>query len=150
MEQTNRPRVGIGVLVFNGEGKVLFMHRTSKHAHGTWAGPGGWLEFGETFEDAARREVKEELDLEIEDVKVLGVTNHLYEEDNKQVVTVFVKANKFKGEPKIMEPDKCSEIGWFELGKLPEPLMPAVRVYLESDSTCFCDSGEKYKNCHGK
>ena len=148
--EKERPKVGIGVLVFNDKGKVLFMHRISKHAHNTWAGPGGWLEFGETFEKAAKREVKEELNLDIRDIKVVGVTNHIYKDEGKQVVTVFVKANKFTGEPKIMEPNKCSKFGWFDLGKLPEPLMPSVKMYLESNSNFFCDSGLKYKNCHGK
>ena len=150
MAKENIPRVGIGVLIFNEEGKVLFQHRTGRHAHGTWAGPGGWLEFGETFEQAAKREVKEELDLDIEDVKVVGTTNHIYTDEGKQVVTVFVKTNKFTGKPKLMEPDKHSEFGWFDLSNLPEPVMPSVKLYLETNPNCLCGSEVKYKECHGK
>ena len=150
MNEENIPRVGVGVLIFNKEGKVLFQHRIGKHAHGTWAGPGGWLEYGETFEEAAKREVREELGVDIEDLKVVGATNHIYTDEGKQVVTVFVRASKIAGEPKIMETDKHSEFGWFDLNDLPKPLMPSVKLYLETNPNCLCGSGVKFKDCHGK
>src|ERR1044072_5406670 len=143
------PRVGLGILIFNEKGKIFFIHRISKHANGTWAPPGGYLEFGETFEEGAKREVKEEfdLDLDVEDLKVIGVTNNVYKEEGKQIVGILLRAGKFKGEPKLMEPDKHSEFGWFDLANLPEPIMPPMRQYIDSDTDCFCGSGKKLQDC---
>ena len=55
-----RPKVGIGVLVFNDLNQLLLGRRTSAHGEGEFGPPGGHLEFGESFEDCAIREVKEE------------------------------------------------------------------------------------------
>jgi 8-oxo-dGTP diphosphatase len=64
----NNVRVGIGVFVFK-EGKFLMQKRQGSHGEGTWSCPGGHLEFGESFKDTARREVKEETNLEIDNVR---------------------------------------------------------------------------------
>ena len=52
--------VGCGVILLNSKGQFLMMKRTSKHGQGTWGLPGGHMEFGETFETVAIREVSEE------------------------------------------------------------------------------------------
>ena len=57
------PRVGIGVIVMR-NGLVLLGERIGAHGAGTWALPGGHLEFGESVEQCARREVWEETGLE--------------------------------------------------------------------------------------
>jgi 8-oxo-dGTP diphosphatase len=56
-----RPQVGVGVIIVR-DGKILLGLRRS-HGAGTWALPGGHLEWGETVESCARREVKEETGL---------------------------------------------------------------------------------------
>jgi 8-oxo-dGTP diphosphatase len=146
-DSSKNPRVGLGIFIFNNEGKVFFVHRISKHATGTWAPPGGYLEFGETFEEGAKREVKEEFDLDVDDLKVIGVTNNVYENEGKHIVGILLKAAKFSGDPKIMEPDKHSKFGWFDLTNLPKPIMPPIRQYLDSDAVCFCGSGKKLQEC---
>ncbi|OCT49851.1 hypothetical protein CLCR_07454 [Cladophialophora carrionii] len=55
--------------------KFILGQRLGSHGAGTWALPGGHLEFGESFEDCAAREVMEETGLEVEDVKFLTATN---------------------------------------------------------------------------
>lgn len=67
-------RVGIAVFVFK-EGTFLMQRRTGSHGAGSWSVPGGHLEFGESFEDTARREVKEETGVDIKNVRFGAVTN---------------------------------------------------------------------------
>jgi len=63
MEENKFPKVGIGVIVINREGKVLIGKRIGAHAR-KYSIPGGHLDYGETFESAAIRELKEETDFD--------------------------------------------------------------------------------------
>lgn len=58
-------RVGVGVYIFNQKNRVLLGLRKSQHGQGTWCPPSGHMEYGETNEQAALREVKEETGLEL-------------------------------------------------------------------------------------
>jgi len=70
-----RDFIGVGVfaLVKNSEGKIILTKAKSsekkgKDYEGIWSMPGGTVEFGETCEDALRREIKEELGIDISDI----------------------------------------------------------------------------------
>ena len=53
------PRVGVGAILVR-NGKVLMGKRKNAHGEGSWALPGGHLEFGESLEECATRETYEE------------------------------------------------------------------------------------------
>ncbi|GFN17015.1 nucleotide triphosphate diphosphatase NUDT15 [Aspergillus tubingensis] len=84
------PRVGVGVFVTNHKGQIVLGQRKSSHGAGTWALPGGHLEFNESFEDCAAREVLEETGLKVRDTQFLTATNDIMKEEGKHYVTVFV------------------------------------------------------------
>ncbi|GFG26032.1 nudix hydrolase 1 [Aspergillus udagawae] len=108
------PRVGVGVVVLNREGKVVLGKRKGSHGAGTWAFPGGHLEFGESFEACAVREVLEETGLSIHDVRFLTATNDVMEAEGKHYITVYVGAmvKEDNAQPQILEPEKCDEWRW--------------------------------------
>ncbi|KAL4925827.1 nucleotide triphosphate diphosphatase NUDT15 [Aspergillus undulatus] len=121
-------RVGVGVFALNHEGKFILGQRKGSHGAGTWALPGGHLEYSESFEECALREVLEETGLEIEDAQFLTATNDIMPDDNKHYVTIFVGAHikPGQGEPQILEPKKCAEwrfIGWDEVAREREALV---------------------------
>lgn len=58
--------MGVGAVVFNAEGEIVLIKRGKAPHYGRWMIPGGSLEWGETLEQAAVREVKEETGLDIE------------------------------------------------------------------------------------
>ena len=118
-------QVGLGVLLVK-EGKILLGHRISSHGANTWGLPGGHLDFGETFEDCAIRETKEETDLTVSGLTCVAVTNDLFVEEGKHYVTLFLRADHVVGELKINEPEKCSSWQWFDWHDLPEPLFPSL------------------------
>src|SRR5690349_18066152 len=101
MNDNKQVRVGAGVFVFKA-GTFLMMKRQGSHGAGTWAPPGGKMEFGEAFEDTARREVKEETGLDITNVRFAGVTNDLFHEDGKHFITLWLMSDYAGGEEKIM------------------------------------------------
>lgn len=131
MEHPN-VRVGIGVFLIK-DGKFLIQKRQGSHGEGTWSLPGGHLEFGESFEDTARREVKEETDLSIKNVRFAAVTNDVFADENKHYTTVWVLSEWESGELKNMEPNKCTEQRWITFEELPDPLFLPWKQLLTSE-----------------
>ena len=106
-------RVGVGVIVrVPGTAKVYAGIRKGSHGAGSLALPGGHLEMFETWEDCAKREIKEEMDLELKDLRYAHVTNDIMEEEGKHYVTIFMMGTPVEDSslPKTMEPEKCE--GW--------------------------------------
>jgi len=129
-----RPSVGIGVIIQNDKGEILVGKRRSKYA--PWYSiPGGHLEMGETFEEAAIKEVKEETGLDIKNLKVIAVTNNLrtYESSGKHYVSINLFTNEFIGVPQNLEPEKCEGWFWVSPHELPQPHFDASEYAVE----CF-------------
>lgn len=145
-----RPRGGVGVYIINDSKEILLSLRTWVHAPGFWCPPGGHIEYGESFLQTAANEAKEEVNLDVQEVEIIGVTNDVYPAELKHYITVHLKAVKYSGIPKIMESHKFSDMRWFPLDSLPENIFPSVRSFLNSNPLCLCDSGKKYRECHGK
>lgn len=116
--------VGVGAIVFNQEGKVFLSQRGPQagNEQGTWEFPGGKVDFGETLVEAVTREFAEEYGMIIEVTRLLGVNDHILLEEQQHWVSPTYLARHISGEPYILEPEKCTAIGWFVLDALPEPL----------------------------
>ena len=130
--EENNIRVGIGVFVIK-DGKFLLLRRKASHGEGTWSLPGGHMEFGESFEDTSKREVREETGLEIANVRFGAVLNNVFTDKNKHYVSVWTVSNWKGGKAHIAEPDKCSDIGWYTFDTLPSPLFLPWKQFLESE-----------------
>lgn len=76
----------------------------------------------ETLEHAVIREVKEETDLDVEVIKLMGICDHIIREESAHWVATSYLCKIKSGEAKIMEPDKASDMRWFDLDDLPEKL----------------------------
>jgi 8-oxo-dGTP diphosphatase len=129
-QENPNPLVGVSILVKNGD-RILLVKRQNVHGAGTWAPPGGHLEFGESPEERAVREVKEETDVEIADPKFRVITNDVFEADRKHYITIWMEAKYVSGEPKVSAPYEESEVGWFTWDSLPQPLFLPLQHLLE-------------------
>ena len=109
--------IGVGAAIFNKDGQLLIARRGPKarNEQGKWEIPGGSVEFGETLKQALKREVKEELGIEIELVELLGIFDHIIHEEKQHWISPTYICKLTKGTPKIVEPEKCDDIGWFSL-----------------------------------
>jgi 8-oxo-dGTP diphosphatase len=125
--------IGCGALIINNKNETLLMKRgpMSKNEIGFWSKPGGSVEFGEKVENAIKREIKEELDIEIELIKFLDYTDHIIKSENQHWIAFNYLAKIIKGEPKIMEPDKHDEIKWFSLDDLPDNITQTTKEPIE-------------------
>ncbi|MFI5333777.1 MAG: NUDIX hydrolase [Chlamydiales bacterium] len=85
---------------------------------------GGHLEFRETVEECAKRELLEETGLHALSIRHSPWVNNVFED--KHYVTLFVFADKFTGDPQLLEPHKCESWHRFKSSALPSPLFPTV------------------------
>lgn len=135
--------IGVGCIFVchDGNNRVL-LHKRSLQARdeqGRWDCGGGALEFGESFVDAVRREVREEYCAEARDISLFGTHNVL--RDNNGIPTHWVvltfAVHVDPAEVKIGEPHKMDDIGWFTLGALPAPLHSQI----QKDFDCLRAAG---------
>jgi len=75
--------------------------------------PGGGVDFGHTLEDTLKREMKEEYDIDIKVGELLDICDHIIPAEHQHWVSPSYICIIQKGTPKILEPHKCDEIGWF-------------------------------------
>jgi 8-oxo-dGTP diphosphatase len=127
-----RPQVGVGIAVRRGD-EILLGKRKGSHGAGAWGFPGGHLEFGESIEDCARRELREETGLEALAVKTGSWTSDVFGE-GKHYVTLFTEVVEFKGELELLEPHKCETWQWFSKEALPSPLFPPVTSFFAKEA----------------
>ncbi|MFA6066162.1 MAG: NUDIX hydrolase [Candidatus Babeliaceae bacterium] len=130
MTRQKFPRVGVGVLVIQ-DNKLLLAKRKNAHGVGTWSPPGGHLEFGETVEHCAARELFEETGLIADSIETLSWVNTIFEQEQKHYITIFTLVTQFSGSPEIKEPDKAEFWKWFDINQLPEPLFAPVATFFE-------------------
>lgn len=126
--------VSVGAWIVNDKGEILLLKRSekTKNERGKWEAPGGEVEFGETLEEAIRREMKEELGIEIDILKQWIAKNHIIPEDKQHWVATTFLVTVTKGyEPKILEPHKFDAIGWFDISQMPTPLSLITQMDLE-------------------
>jgi 8-oxo-dGTP diphosphatase len=131
----NFPKVGVAVIVRNGD-KVLFGVRKGSHGAGTWAFPGGHLEFGESWENCALRELDEEIGVEVDNLRFLGATNDIFD-DNKHYVTIFMMCDYLSGDLVNKEPEKCEGWKWMSADQLPDNLIPTIVNLMKSGYKLF-------------
>jgi 8-oxo-dGTP diphosphatase len=129
----NKPKVGVGVMILK-DGKVLLARRKGSHGEGEYSFPGGHLEYMESFEDCAKREVREECGVEIQNIRFLYLTN-VKKYKPKHYVHIGLIADWKSGEPKTLEPEKAGEWKWCELNDLPEPLFEFCRLSFDAYRT---------------
>lgn len=123
MEERALFKVGCEIIVRDGDRVLLGKRKAGAGAGaGTWALPGGHLEYSERMIDAACREIKEELngDVTPKDLELVSIVDGLPTpgNDNHYIHATFeLKSPAFQ--PKTMEPERCEGWHYFELDELP-------------------------------
>jgi 8-oxo-dGTP diphosphatase len=118
--------VCVGAIIYDEEGRFLLMKRGPKarDEQGKWDICGGAVEFGESIDEAIKREVREELCTEAQSIDFLTAYDaHREHAGDKTHWIALIHAVKVDpSHIKIGEPHKIAEIGWFTSDNLPEPL----------------------------
>ncbi len=107
-------------VIFVRDGKVLLVEHTYREG---WFLPGGGIDKGETFEEAARREGREEAGLDAADLRLFGLYTHLGQGKNDHIA-VYVSEAFEETEPKAN--GEIARLGWFPLQELPAGIHPGA------------------------
>lgn len=124
--------VGAGAIIVDKQGRLFLARRgaKAKNERGLWEFPGGSVEFGETLAETLRREMREEFGVEIAVGELLDVVDHILKEEGQHWISPTFLCTITSGEPHIMEPEKCAEIGWFRTNEIPKELTQISRENL--------------------
>lgn len=126
-------KVGSNVLLVR-DGKVLFGKRLNCAGEGNYGVPGGHVEFGESPEACAVRELTEETGLVVHKLKFVSIINDPRQGAGHYLQFVYL-CDDFQGEPQTMEPDRCAGWQWFDINNPPKDIFfghrDFIKVYLE-------------------
>ena len=128
----NAARVGVGVMILR-DGQVLMGRRMSGQRPGWWGWIGGKLEFGETLQDCARREAREEAGVEVTNLRLLCISSIIVEDQHW--IDVEFLGDIAAGEPHAAAPDELTEWSWHSLESLPGPIFEPAALALRSYRT---------------
>lgn len=115
------PKVAVGVLVEDAEGRLLYTKRGHDPQMGAWALPSGFVDRGEELRAAAVREVHEETGLEVELLDLVGV----YSRAGDSVVFIVYAGRPVGGE--LAPGDEAQDVRFFAPHDLPPPVFPFDR-----------------------
>ena len=121
----NEPRTGAGAAIIDGA-KILLIKRIKEPEAFHWGLPGGKIDLFETAEDAIIREVKEETDLDLKEPFLLCISDLIDQDIGYHWISPIYLFAEYSGIPKIMEPEKHLDLGWFDIDALPQPITKAV------------------------
>jgi 8-oxo-dGTP diphosphatase len=118
--------ISASFVVHDGKGNVLLQRRGpgARDENGNWDVGGGAIEFGESIDEAVKREIEEELCVVPIDIQFLTVYDAFREHNGTKTHWIAIM-HAVQVEPekvKIGEPDKIDSIGWFNSKNLPSPL----------------------------
>lgn len=126
--EIKHPRVGVGVLVMKGN-LTLLGKRKNAHGANEWSSIGGHLEYGESIEACAIRELAEETGLKALSLRLGSWTENML--DNRHYITIFAIVDEFEGTPELLEPEKCEGWHWFPIDSLPSPMFASVTSIIQ-------------------
>lgn len=124
---------GVAVAVLNEHGQILLQKRQS----GVWGVPGGFIELGESAEDAGKREIFEETGIEIGKLRLVGVFSgkeffvKLPNGDEFYPITIAYMCREIKGGILQADGTESLEVKFFDLNQLPENISPFIKNLIQ-------------------
>jgi|SRR3989344_1074296 len=130
MAQEKNKSVPASYVFLKKDNEILLGRRKNTGYYDGWYGmPAGHVDATELPLHAAAREAKEEIgiDVNLEDVQFAHALYRAAHDETGERSDYFFMVEKWQGEPKITEPDKCDDLKWFPIDKLPENMIDHER-----------------------
>lgn len=113
-EYPEHPLIAVGAVIKKG-GKVLLIKRRFEPSKEKWSIPGGLVELGERVKDAVKREIYEEVGLDIRLIKLIDVVDNIIRDENGRVRYHYIILD-YLAVPKGGVPrgnEEALDLGWF-------------------------------------
>jgi len=134
------PKIGAVIIVTSGN-KILLGKRKNSYKSGFYGTPAGGIESLEKVIDGAKRELFEETGLKVETLDYVGVIRDI--DDGYDFIHFAFLCKDYKGEPRLMEPNRCESWEWIDSDKIPENTLighkAAIEMFLNPDSPSIRD-----------
>ena len=119
--------VSVHLMLINGNKILLMRRKDTGFADGFYSMPAGKLEPKESVENAIIREVEEEININIknETLKTIQVMNR--NGSDRERIDYFFTVDRWSGEIKNNEPNKCDDLKWFDINNLPKNTIPYIK-----------------------
>lgn len=114
------------------ENEILLLRRfNTGYEDGKYSVLAGHLDGNEDLIEAAKREILEEggINVQYNNLNIVGV---MHRKSLDERIDFFLTCDKWEGEIKNMEPNKCDDLSWFPLDNLPENIIPYVRKAIDN------------------
>lgn len=115
------------------DAQVLLLRRfNTGYEDGKYSVVAGHLDGGEAATQAMAREAAEEADLaiDVDDLQLVHVM-HRRSPDEPERIDFFFAARSWRGTPRVMERDRCDELRWCPLERLPDNMVPYVQAAID-------------------
>jgi 8-oxo-dGTP diphosphatase len=124
------------------DGEILLLRRfNTGYEDGNYSVPAGHLDGGERVTEAMAREAREETGVRLDPaaLDVVHVMHRRAVDPVHERVDFFLTTSRWAGDPVVLEPDKCDELSWHAMDRLPHNTVPYVRAAIGAFSR-----GERY------
>ena len=110
------------------DGQILLLRRQNTgYEDGNYSVPAGHIDGEERATSAMLREAKEEAGIDISEGQ-LRMVHVMHRKSEQERIDFFFEATEWQGEPRIMETNKCDDLRWFSVSRLPPNTSPYVRA----------------------
>lgn len=147
MREYRNPVPAVDIILQTGS-KILMVRRRNEPFKGKLALPGGFINEGETAEEAAKREAREETSLEVEPIEVLGVYSDPRRDPRKHVMSITFIGIITGGIERAG--DDAKDIEWVELEELDESLLAFDHSQIIRDYQAWKGSGGSFWSSKGR
>ncbi len=141
--QVTKLKVGVCVIIKDADNKILLGKRQNVLGENTWGLPGGHQKIGESVMECAKREVMGEVNIDLQDMELVGVAEMVDTGLDYQLVELGYASDKWQGILELKEHKYCSEWKFFDLQELPAELFLPHKPIIDLFVTSMLNSEKK-------